>query len=83
MAVSTVHQGMMCKRAQGKSTFGRLNWKDRFFVLTATELSYWEGYGTHRAHKHAISPSHTHTHHHTLTPSRMHTLLPTWALHFC
>lgn len=40
-----VKQGVMCKRAQGKSKFGRDNWKDRFFVLTPQELSYWEGFG--------------------------------------
>jgi len=44
-SVKPVKQGVMCKRAQGKSKFGRDNWKDRFFVLTPEELTYWEGFG--------------------------------------
>eukprot|EP00045_Choanoeca_perplexa_P017029 m.238854 g.238854 ORF g.238854 m.238854 type:complete len:876 (-) comp17431_c0_seq2:1743-4370(-) len=44
---SSIHQGMMRKRAQGKSKFGRMSWKERFFVLTNAELSYWEGFGGH------------------------------------
>ena len=38
-------QGMMSKRAQGKSALGRTNWTDRFFVLDANELSYWDRFG--------------------------------------
>lgn len=33
--------GMLFKRAQGRSTFGRTNWKRRWFVLHPGELSYW------------------------------------------
>eukprot|EP00053_Salpingoeca_punica_P013248 m.119480 g.119480 ORF g.119480 m.119480 type:complete len:715 (-) comp16151_c1_seq2:376-2520(-) len=35
-------RGMLAKRAQGKSTLSRMNWKDRYFVLTDSELSYWD-----------------------------------------
>eukprot|EP00050_Salpingoeca_kvevrii_P006923 m.292666 g.292666 ORF g.292666 m.292666 type:complete len:708 (+) comp12656_c0_seq1:283-2406(+) len=44
-AAKPIRQGMMSKRSQGKSAVGRTNWRDRFFVLTPTELSYWEGFG--------------------------------------
>eukprot|EP00043_Microstomoeca_roanoka_P004594 m.50673 g.50673 ORF g.50673 m.50673 type:complete len:289 (+) comp12563_c0_seq1:548-1414(+) len=33
--------GMLHKRAQGRSTFGRTNWKKRWFALYPGELSYW------------------------------------------
>ncbi|EGD76238.1 hypothetical protein PTSG_00939 [Salpingoeca rosetta] len=36
-----IMSGMMYKRAQGRSTFGRTNWKKRWFVLHPGELSYW------------------------------------------
>eukprot|EP00049_Salpingoeca_infusionum_P023142 m.10570 g.10570 ORF g.10570 m.10570 type:complete len:654 (+) comp5587_c0_seq1:251-2212(+) len=42
-----VLSAMMSKRAQGRSALGRLTWKDRFFVLMPSELSYWEGFGGH------------------------------------
>eukprot|EP00730_Choanoeca_flexa_P016724 TRINITY_DN7966_c0_g1_i2.p1 TRINITY_DN7966_c0_g1~~TRINITY_DN7966_c0_g1_i2.p1 ORF type:complete len:598 (+),score=144.93 TRINITY_DN7966_c0_g1_i2:94-1887(+) len=38
-----VHQGMMLKRAQGKSKLGRMSWKERFFILTKSELGYYDG----------------------------------------
>eukprot|EP00056_Hartaetosiga_gracilis_P014211 m.240001 g.240001 ORF g.240001 m.240001 type:complete len:264 (-) comp14355_c0_seq1:106-897(-) len=37
--------GMLAKRAQGRSTFGRTNWKRRWFVLYPNELSYWTSEG--------------------------------------
>ena len=43
--LAALKKGMMIKRAQGKSSVGRLNWKDRFFVLTTTELQYWDRLG--------------------------------------
>lgn len=43
-------QGMMSKRAQGKSALGRVNWTDRFFVLDKSELSYWDKFGGAAAH---------------------------------
>eukprot|EP00041_Stephanoeca_diplocostata_P032355 m.1035397 g.1035397 ORF g.1035397 m.1035397 type:complete len:926 (+) comp24137_c0_seq2:221-2998(+) len=39
-----IKSSMVSKRAQGKSTFGRTNWRDRFLVLTKEELSYWDKY---------------------------------------
>eukprot|EP00055_Hartaetosiga_balthica_P004044 m.9914 g.9914 ORF g.9914 m.9914 type:complete len:272 (-) comp3570_c0_seq1:405-1220(-) len=36
-----IFSGMLAKRAQGRSTFGRTNWKRRWFVLFPNELSYW------------------------------------------
>eukprot|EP00052_Salpingoeca_macrocollata_P001091 m.23829 g.23829 ORF g.23829 m.23829 type:complete len:677 (-) comp11095_c0_seq1:50-2080(-) len=38
-------KGMLTKRAVGKTATGRKNWKDRFFVLTPTELQYWDRIG--------------------------------------
>jgi len=35
----------MKKRALGLSSFGRQNWKDRWFELTDGELSYWDRFG--------------------------------------
>jgi hypothetical protein len=35
-------KGMMTKRAQGKRKGGIKTWKDRYFVLTEKELSYWD-----------------------------------------
>lgn len=35
-------KGMLVKRAQGKSAISRVNWKDRYFVLTETDMSYWD-----------------------------------------
>lgn len=40
---TVVKEGMMYKRAVGKSKVGRTNWKDRFFRLTTMGLSYWDG----------------------------------------
>eukprot|EP00054_Salpingoeca_dolichothecata_P008781 m.49809 g.49809 ORF g.49809 m.49809 type:complete len:663 (+) comp17953_c0_seq1:32-2020(+) len=42
---TVLKQGMMSKRAQGKSAMGRINWRARFFVLTPTELQYWDKFG--------------------------------------
>jgi hypothetical protein len=36
-----VKSGHLCKRALGRSLFGRATWKERWFVLTAAELSYF------------------------------------------
>eukprot|EP00040_Diaphanoeca_grandis_P012970 m.65620 g.65620 ORF g.65620 m.65620 type:complete len:672 (+) comp23582_c0_seq3:246-2261(+) len=36
-----VKEGLLKKRAVGKSKLGRSNWKDRFFRLTSTTLSYY------------------------------------------
>lgn len=38
---SPIIAGLLAKRAQGRSTFGRTNWKRRWFELYPTELSYW------------------------------------------
>eukprot|EP00048_Salpingoeca_helianthica_P000662 m.43185 g.43185 ORF g.43185 m.43185 type:complete len:681 (-) comp10742_c0_seq2:331-2373(-) len=35
-------KGMMTKRAQGKRKGGIKTWKDRYFLLTSTEFSYWD-----------------------------------------
>ena len=35
----------MCKRARGKSAIGRLNWRDRWFILTGSQLTYWDKWG--------------------------------------
>ncbi|EDQ91573.1 uncharacterized protein MONBRDRAFT_6461 [Monosiga brevicollis MX1] len=37
--------GTLLKRAQGKSTFGRMNWKQRWFVLYENELQWWSAEG--------------------------------------
>eukprot|EP00045_Choanoeca_perplexa_P003332 m.29930 g.29930 ORF g.29930 m.29930 type:complete len:267 (-) comp11988_c0_seq1:114-914(-) len=37
--------GTLSKRAQGKSTFGRLNWKHRWFVLYNNKLEWWSSEG--------------------------------------
>eukprot|EP00037_Helgoeca_nana_P027728 m.319278 g.319278 ORF g.319278 m.319278 type:complete len:446 (-) comp27588_c0_seq11:1908-3245(-) len=39
--VPVVKSGHLCKRALGRSLFGRATWKERWFVLTAAELSYF------------------------------------------
>eukprot|EP00041_Stephanoeca_diplocostata_P017981 m.372909 g.372909 ORF g.372909 m.372909 type:complete len:672 (-) comp20879_c0_seq1:254-2269(-) len=44
MATAT-KKGWMKKRAQGLSTFGKLNWKERWFELSRDEFSYWDKYG--------------------------------------
>ena len=38
----TLRQGLMTKRAQGKKKSSPKNWKERFFILTPSELSYWD-----------------------------------------
>nr|BAG55524.1 protein tyrosine kinase tec [Monosiga ovata] len=43
--LTALRQGMMMKRAQGKSALGPINWKARFFVLLPDELSYWDEFG--------------------------------------
>ncbi|GMI47955.1 hypothetical protein TrCOL_g8888 [Triparma columacea] len=35
-------EGFLFKKARGESTFGRHNWKLRWFVLESTQLSYFE-----------------------------------------
>jgi hypothetical protein len=43
-------QSMLKKFAVGRSTFGKKNWKDRYFVLSKeTDLSYYESMETFRA----------------------------------
>eukprot|EP00730_Choanoeca_flexa_P010207 TRINITY_DN1671_c0_g1_i2.p1 TRINITY_DN1671_c0_g1~~TRINITY_DN1671_c0_g1_i2.p1 ORF type:complete len:268 (+),score=24.36 TRINITY_DN1671_c0_g1_i2:182-985(+) len=37
--------GTLSKRAQGKSTFGRLNWKHRWFVLYNDRMEWWSNEG--------------------------------------
>ena len=35
-------EGFLFKKARGESTFGRHNWKLRWFILESTNLSYYE-----------------------------------------
>jgi hypothetical protein len=39
-------EGFLFKKALGESTFGRHNWKLRWFVLESTSLSYFESFDT-------------------------------------
>lgn len=38
-------EGMLFKKAMGKSKLGKSNWKMRFFSLDTTELGYYESWG--------------------------------------
>jgi len=39
-------EGFLFKKARGESTFGRHNWKLRWFLLESTSLSYFESFDT-------------------------------------
>eukprot|EP00039_Didymoeca_costata_P031660 m.35811 g.35811 ORF g.35811 m.35811 type:complete len:757 (+) comp8963_c0_seq1:237-2507(+) len=40
--MASVREGVLFKRAQGKSSLGRLNWKERAFTLNEKELCYYD-----------------------------------------
>jgi hypothetical protein len=42
---SALKEGMLFKKAMGKSKLGKSNWKMRFFSLSAAELAYYDSYG--------------------------------------
>jgi len=40
-----IKEGMLFKKAMGKSMLGKSNWKMRYFCLTPAELAYYESWG--------------------------------------
>jgi hypothetical protein len=42
---SALKEGMLFKKAMGKSKLGKFNWKMWFFSLSAAELAYYDSYG--------------------------------------